>query len=104
MELERFRIIIEKSLLSYGFLSLLLVMETLQELEEYELCSVILNVLKEHSKKYNIVVPLKYNEDAIEEMKYNFMKYHNLSGEITEQNHKQYAIDILTEIRINLYL
>lgn len=80
-------------------------METLQEEEEaYELCSVILSVLKEHSKKYNLVVPLKYNEEAIEEMKYIFMKYHNLSGDITEQNHKQYAIDILTEIRKESYL
>ena len=99
MELERFRIIIRIKFLSFGFLPLLKVMEIFQDEEKYELCSVIQEVLKEFSDKYNLKIPLKYNEDAIEEMKYNFMKYHNLSGETAFGNLESYVEDILTEIK-----
>jgi hypothetical protein len=90
---------IEKQLFSFGFLPLLLVMEILQDEEKYELCSIILQVLNEHSEKYGFYIPKQFTDQAVEEMKYNFMKYHNLSGDIAYYNNPWYAANILTEIR-----
>jgi hypothetical protein len=90
--------LIEHELLSFGFLPLLLVIELLISKEKYEICSIISEVLNEQSNKYNLKFPTKYNEEAIEEMKYCFMKHHNLSGDITEKNHIIYAKEILNKI------
>ena len=95
---------IEDNLFSFGFLPLLLVMKIYQDKEKYELCSIILKVLNEHSQKYKFKIPARYNADAIEEMKYNFMKHHNLSGNITEYNHAWYAAKIITEIIVTVII
>ncbi|MDD5358373.1 MAG: hypothetical protein PHX80_04450 [Candidatus Nanoarchaeia archaeon] len=87
---------IEQQIFAFGFLPLLLVMEILQDEEKYELCAIILQVLNEHSEKYGFVIPKQFSEQAVEEMKYNFMKYYNLSGDITYRNNTWYAANILT--------
>lgn len=90
--------LIEDKLFSFGFLPLLLVMEILQDKEKYELCSIIMEVLQEHSTKYNFYIPTKFNAESIELMKYNFMKYHNLSGDIAYNNNAFYAAEIIYEM------
>lgn len=89
---------IEKYLFSFGFLPLLLVMEVFQQGEKYEWCAIILKVLRKYSDKYGFNIPEKYNKDAIEEMKYNFWKYHNLSGDVAEKNTPYYAAEIYNDI------
>jgi hypothetical protein len=93
-----FKKFIEQQLLAFGFLPMLLVMEILQDEEKYELCAIILEVLNEHSKKYEFTIPKHFNDQAVEEMKYNFMKYFNLSGETAYNNNPLYASTTLTAL------
>jgi hypothetical protein len=81
----------------YGFLPLLLVLEQLEDDENFDLCNSILVVLKEHEKKYNIEIPTKYNEYAINKTKQYFMEL-NLSGEIAIKNNNFYASEILKRL------
>ncbi|MDD5013484.1 MAG: hypothetical protein PHW73_00095 [Atribacterota bacterium] len=89
---------IERQLFSFGFLPLLLVIEILQDEEKYELCAIILKVLNEHSEKYGFAIPKQFTDQAVEEMKYNFMKYHKLSGDIAYKNNAWYGAEILTKL------
>jgi len=90
--------LIEKHLWAFGFLPLLLVLEILEDGEHYQLCNTILEVLRKHSKKYDLDIPKRYSKEAVIQMKINFMAYHGLSGDVTEKNTPYYATGILLDI------
>jgi len=92
--------LIEKHLWAFGFLPLLLVMEIFENEEEYECCNDILKVLNRHSKKYGCYIPKKYSQEAIIQMKINFMSDFGLSGDIAYNNNAWYAAEILYKIQV----
>jgi hypothetical protein len=91
------RQIIEKSIFVYGFLPLLTVLEIYEEEEEYERCAVILDVIREHSKKFNIDIPTKYGKEAIDKLK-EYCESYNVSGEVALTNNATYALEIIHKI------
>lgn len=66
--------------------------------EKYEECAIILNVIKEHSQKYNLYLPTEFTDEAINEMKIYCMINFNLSGKIIEKNIPYYAFKIVKEL------
>jgi hypothetical protein len=94
--------LIRRELFKYGFLPLLLVLEQMEKWEEYEVCTAIVNVIKEHSEIYEVELPTKFDAEAIAQMKIYFMSEYGLSGDIAEANSKYYAIDIIKDIQKEL--
>lgn len=94
--------LIEKQLWAFGFLPLLLVIEILEDEEQYELCGLIHDILEEHSKKFEFKIPDKYCPDAVLQMKQNFIDMFGLSGDIAYQNNASYANDILNKIELQV--
>lgn len=85
-------------LYKYGFLPLLVVLERIEQQNEYEICSCILNILKTQSEKFDIELPTKFDGTAVAIMKIAFMINHNLSGEIAYANKDIYADEIIKSI------
>lgn len=96
------RRLIESQLWAYGFVPLLIVLDRAESEEEYEVCNIILEVLAEHSKKYDFEIPTKFSQEAVALMKINFMTMFNLSGDITAKNNELYADEIIFKINEKL--
>jgi hypothetical protein len=90
--------VIRKELFKYGFVPILIVLERMEKLEEYEICFIILQTLIIHSGKYDLDLPTKLNGEAIAQMKIYFMTEFNLSGDIAYKNSEHYADEIMKEI------
>lgn len=90
--------VIRIELLKYGFVPILIALERLNELEEYEICESIINVIKEHNDKYDLDIPTVLNGEAIAQMKIAFMTKFNLSGDIAYSNREHYADEIMKAI------
>ena len=90
--------VIELELFKYGFFPLLLVVERMEKLEEYNICILILNILKQHSEKYDLELPTKVDGEAVAQMKIYFMTQFNLSGDIAYKNSGYYANEIMMAI------
>ena len=98
MDLDKVKNIIEERLWAFGFLPLLVVMEVMQEEEEYEICGVILDVLRKHSDKFKIDIPTHFTVGAVMKMKEAFKKNFNLSGNIAYNNNAFYAMEIVLDL------
>lgn len=92
--LDELKKLLHKELFKYGFLPLLIVMERMAILGEFEICNVILQTIKDHKKKYNLDLPTKLDGSAVAEMKIYFMTEFNLSGDIAYNNSQEYANNI----------
>ena len=90
--------VIQDELYKYGFLPLLIVLERMEEVEDYEVCKAIINVLKKTNTRLDIDLPTKLDGEAIAQMKITFMTKFNLSGNIAYNNSEWYADEIVKEI------
>ena len=77
----------------YGPITALFLLEKNKAVENYEECKIILEVIREHYKNYDIKWPTEFNDYAIEEMRSAFWKF-GLSGDITLGNIPFYAEEI----------
>lgn len=101
--LDELKKLLHKELFKYGFLPLLIVMERMAILGEFEICNVILQTIKDHNKKYNLDLPTKLDGSAVAEMKIYFMTEFNLSGDIAYNNSQEYANNIQESIKIETF-
>lgn len=101
--LDKLKSLLQKELFKYGFLPLLIVMERMAILGEFEICKVILQVIQDHNKKYDTDLPTKLDGSAVAEMKIYFMTEFNLSGDIAYNNSQEYANKIQESIKIELF-
>lgn len=83
----------EKGLWSYGYVALLAILEFRKQSEEYEDCALILSVLKEHYKEFNLNLPTEFSIEAIEEWGEAFWKF-GKSGQNAVLNLPAYVQDI----------
>lgn len=83
--------LIEQQILYFGFLPMLTVMEGFEKDEQYEMCQLIQEVLREQSKRFEFEIPVRYDEHAIKLMEGYFMLEFNLTGSIALANHVHYA-------------
>jgi len=97
--MDELKKLLQKELFKYGFLPLLIVMERMATIEEYEVCKMIMRVIKDHNKKYDLDLPTKLDGNAVAEMKIYFMTEFNLSGDIAYNNSQEYANCIQESIK-----
>ncbi len=89
---------IQIELFKYGFYPMLLVVERFAKEEDYEMCQLIIDVIEEHNQKYELNLPTRLGEDAVNYLKLAFMVNHNLMGDIAYRNSERYAEDIMNAI------
>lgn len=94
-ELEK---LLRRELFKYGFLPMLIVLERREEVQHFETCKTIIDVLKKHGEDYGYDIPTRYDGMAIAEYKLAFMTQFNLSGDIAVANSESYANEIELEI------
>ena len=68
-------------LFRYGIVPMLLVVQRLEEREDYENAAIVNNAIKEHCKKYDIDAPEKYSIEA-----------------------KRFLVDSMNEVGLNNYI
>ena len=59
MNLQDIKEKLSKNFLKYGFLPYVYLLEELQEEEQYELCAVVLQVVQEKNKKFDLQLPFE---------------------------------------------
>lgn len=96
---DKLKALLQKELFKYGFLPLLIVMERMAIIEEFEVCNAILQVIKDHNKKFELELPTKLDGSAVAEMKIYFMAEFNLSGDTAYNNSQEYANCIQESIK-----
>ena len=62
---ELIRSYLSKALTNYGSLALLLYLERLEKREEFEICSLIVEVIESYNDRYKTTLPTKVTEDDI---------------------------------------
>ncbi len=67
-------------------------------LEDYEMCQLIISVIEDHNQKYELNLPTRLGESAVNYLKLAFMVNHNAMGEIAYSNSENYADDIMNTI------
>ena len=82
-----------KGLLNYGYITLLLLLDNNEKLENYEECSIIKQVLNDFSINFKLQIPDRYIEEQLLEYK-NFP-----NGELLIMNLPYYAEEIQMQIR-----
>jgi len=97
--MDGLKALLQKELFKYGFLPLLIVMERMATIEEFEVCKMIMRVIKDHNKKYDLDLPTKLDGSAVAEMKIYFMTEFNLSGDVSYNNSQEYANCIQESIK-----
>jgi hypothetical protein len=90
-ELEK---VLQTELFKYGFLPMLIVLERMEQLDEFEICTAIVSMLNKHNQEFGIDIPTKYDGMAVAEYKLAFMTQFNLSGEVAYANRDFYADEI----------
>jgi hypothetical protein len=93
-------LVIRKNLMAYGFLPMLLVLETLINKEKYELCHIIWKVYSSFYRKF-ADIPKRFTKEAVTELKEVFYVRFGLSGHTTINNLPYYAEMILEDIEKN---
>lgn len=86
------------SILLYGWITLLLIMKSNEASENFEECQIIYQVLSEHKKNYNLEIPLKYSEQALD-IYQNYFNELGYSGETALNNLPSYVEDIQDRIK-----
>ncbi len=89
--------IYKNALISYGYISLLCLIKKNEEQENFKECKIILDVIKEHSKKYNVEIPTKFNEKSIDEYQTEFWRL-GYSGDIAVENLPYYINEIESKL------
>jgi len=90
--------VIRNELFKYGFFPLLIVLERMEALEEYDICTAIINTLKKQNEEFDLDMPTKLDGTAVAQMKIVFMSKFNLSGDIAYANSGYYADEICLSI------
>ena len=90
--------VIRNELFKYGFVPLLIVLERLERLGEYDICMIITDTIRKHNEEYDSDIPTVLNGEAIAMMKIAFMTKFNLSGDIAYSNREHYADEIMKAI------
>ena len=90
--------VIRLELFKYGFFPMLIVLERMEAFEEYDICKIILNTLKEHGEKHDVEIPTKLDSEAIAIMKIYFITEFNLSSDTAYANSETYADEICLAI------
>lgn len=86
--------IYKKGLINYGYIVLLLLLDNNEQLENYEECSIIQEVLNQFSFDYQLEIPKRYSISQLEEFK-NF----GVNGELLIMNIPYYAEEIQMQIK-----
>lgn len=90
--------IYQQALISYGFLTVLFLLEENKIKENFRECKIIFDVLREHSLKHNVYIPMELSDKAIEEYETAFWKF-GLCGEIAVNNTSLYVEEVKKELK-----
>ena len=90
--------IYKKSMIQYGFLTLLFIMKKHEDLENYEECQLILDVINAKEFK-SLNLPTKYNKDSIDFVRKAFTDI-GLTGNFAISNIACYAEEIEKKLKI----
>ncbi len=93
--------VIQRQIFKYGYLPMLIVLDRMEDKQEFELCHLISETLSEHSDKYNLDLPKKMGNDAILDIKITFLLQFGLDGNTAILNSEYYADEIEKAITAN---
>ena len=80
------RILDEFSILKYGWIFFLYYMAYLVEIQDFESCEKIKNLLLKADDKYKLGINFSTNELDIDKMLFESFEYHGLTGKIAHSN------------------
>lgn len=92
------KVIYETCLYSYGFLSLLRLLQELQDLEFYEDCCEILDVILKVSKDLDIDLPTTFDDRSIEIYKETYLELGGNPAEDPIEDSAKYALEIIKKL------
>lgn len=91
--------VLENSIYSYGFLSVLKLLEVLTNKEEYEHCQTIIEVLKLVSKKIGYDLPTRFCQESIEIYQETIIELGGNSRCDPETQAVEYALKIIDKLK-----
>lgn len=98
---KEFEKMLQREVFKFGFLPMLVVLERMEDLNDFETCEAIFNMLNKHNQEFNPEnpIPTRFSELSVIEYRLEFMTKFGLSGDVAVGNCEYYADEICFEIQ-----